>query len=491
MLAITAAALGLRLWHLGASAIWVDEGVYLHHFRDGVNQIIPHVTKDGYPPLWFFYAYPFYAWGQTEFLMRLSSVLPLVGSLWMTYALGRKLGNPQAGVVGAALLALAPFSLEYSQALKYITLFDLTCLGWFYALLSWQDRPGQRDFWPWYLAWVFIGALALWQHYLAFFTLFAQGIWILGWRRKALWWSAAGVVVMAMSYAPWVLTMKSQTAHLLQFVGWGPLVEHLKAFPFLAYPDVFRAFAAGNYMTVTKDHVPILLVACGVQAAGVLLGFKLWKGRLAWFAVMLITPVICVWTMMMGWGWFFHPRYFSQVFPLYAIFAGSGLAWAWQKKHPVLKALLPLSLAATLFTALGYHHLITETPNVRTASAHIQENFQQGDALVGQPPYMEPLLWFYWRENPGVEYLQHEKDYRIGVTPRLIENWIAKAKARGVKRVWLFQGLGIRNRADQKGLTYDLFKKSAKLVEEEDLFAYPVRFTKEGHWALFDLSQTP
>ncbi len=491
LLGLTALALGLRLWHLGASAIWVDEGVYLHHLRDGLGRIVPHVRKDGYPPLWFFYAWPFFVWAKSEAVLRLSSVLPLLGSLWMLPLLARRLGLGQAGLWAAALLALSAFSLEYSQGLKYITLFDLTCLVWFWAFLGWAFEEKPQKTGAVFGLWVALGALALWQHYLAFFALASQGVWVLGWRRGHWWRFGLGAALSLMVFSPWVLTFGKQTGHLLNFVGWGPLSAHLKTFPFLSFADVFRAFAGGNYLMLLPQNVPLLLLCCTTQLAALVAAWPVLKRQRAALLIFLAVPMLCVWGMMMAWGWFFHPRYFSQVFPLYGLWVGAGLAWAWAKPGVWGKALGVSVLSGALLSALNYHRLIPQTPNGRTAITMIQREFREGDEIVAQPPYMEPILWFYWKNHPPVENFHHPRDYRLGVTRPMTQKWLAQKRRRGVKRVWLYQGLGIRNRADQTGVTYAVLKQHTVLLKEQDFYAYPVKFVKEGHWALFDLQATP
>lgn len=480
----------MRLFLLDEAAVWVDEGVYLHHFKGGVQNIWASVSQDGYPPLWFYLVYPFFHFGQTEFWMRFSSIPPLLGSIYMTFLIGRQLGNEKAGLFAALFLAISPYSLQYTQVFKYIPLFDFFCLIWIYSFLRFIEESDSKIRFKRGAVFALVGALCLWQHYLSFFLLFSFGLFILFKKREYLLQFILFSFSSIVMFAPWVLTMKSQTDRLLKFVGWGPLWEHLMDFPFLAFADIFRAFSVGSFMTVSQENIPILLLVCFSHLILLIASLKIARKNSWFFLILLSVPAICVWSMMMLMGWFFHPRYFSQVFPLYCVLLGSGVSVLFSinfDKKWLRSIFLVLFIPGVVLNIGAYYKALLNSPDNRDASIFIGKHFQEGDLLVVQPHYMEPIVNFYLKGQFPIQEFHHPEDYRIGVTKKMAEEFIADQKSKNVKRVWLFQGLGIRNRADQKGITFKVFKTKSKLLINKKLYAFPADQEPMGNWALFDL----
>jgi 4-amino-4-deoxy-L-arabinose transferase-like glycosyltransferase len=114
-------ALALRLFELGADSFWYDEA--------GVAEVVLRPTLAGLldgvrfhvmaTPLDYLVARAFAAFGPSELTLRLPAALWGAGTVPLCYALFRRLAGPRAALWGAALLALAPLHIRYSQELRF------------------------------------------------------------------------------------------------------------------------------------------------------------------------------------------------------------------------------------------------------------------------------------------------------------------------------------------------------------------------------------
>ncbi len=142
------------------------------------------------PPLYYAIAW---AWtqfaGTGEFGLRSVSALAGVATVPVAYLIGIELRDRRAGIAAAALVAVNPMLIWYSQeARSYALLSLLTAVSLLYFLRS-LDRGRGRDGIRWGIA----SGLALSTHYFALFPVALQGAWLL-WRRGRTALFGAGIV---------------------------------------------------------------------------------------------------------------------------------------------------------------------------------------------------------------------------------------------------------------------------------------------------------
>ncbi len=165
------------------------------------------------PPLYYALAW---VWtqltGTGEFGLRSLSALAGVATVPVAYLLGAELRGRRAGLVAAALVAVNPMLLWYSQEARgYALLALLTAIAVLYFVRA-LDRGQRRDFTGWGIA----SALALATHYFAIFPIAFEAAWLL-WRRgrralAGLWIVAlAGLALaplaihqMSLGHAEWI-----------------------------------------------------------------------------------------------------------------------------------------------------------------------------------------------------------------------------------------------------------------------------------------------
>jgi mannosyltransferase len=212
---LTALGAVLRFATLGDQAYHHDEIVTASRvLRVGFGHAMDAVGfSESAPPLYYALAW---LWtqvtGNGEWGLRFLSALAGVATIPVAYLLGRELRGARAGLVAAALVAVNPMLLWYSQEARAYALLGLFCaLSLFYCVRALQD--GKRQSFVW---WGVFSALSLATHYFAVFPLVAEVVLLARRRGRAilsgLWIVAAAVVLLAplaihqMSYghAEWI-----------------------------------------------------------------------------------------------------------------------------------------------------------------------------------------------------------------------------------------------------------------------------------------------
>jgi mannosyltransferase len=212
---LTALAAALRFATLGVQAYHHDEIVTASRvLRDGFWHAMEAVGfSESAPPLYYALAW---AWtqltGTGEVGLRSLSALAGVATVPVAYLLGDELRGRRAGIAVAALVAVNPMLLWYSQEARGYALFSLlTAVAALYFVRA-LDRGRRADLTGWGIA----SALALATHYFAIFPLALEALWLLRRRGRAaargLWIVvAAGLLLaplaihqMSLGHAEWI-----------------------------------------------------------------------------------------------------------------------------------------------------------------------------------------------------------------------------------------------------------------------------------------------
>jgi mannosyltransferase len=183
LLGITALGAVLRFATLGAQSYHHDEIVTASRvLRVGFGHAMDAVGfSESAPPLYYALAW---LWTQVagtgEWGLRSLSAVAGVATIPVAFFVGRELRGERAGLLAAALVAVNPMLLWYSQEARAYSLLCLFCaLSLLYCVRA-MDREDveKRDF----VLWGVFSALALATHYFAVFPLIAEVVLL--WRRR-------------------------------------------------------------------------------------------------------------------------------------------------------------------------------------------------------------------------------------------------------------------------------------------------------------------
>jgi mannosyltransferase len=266
--ALTVLAAALRFSTLGAQSLWYDEAFTpVHVLHPGLGATLHAVVHtENTPPLWYVLE-----WAITRVLgtgavaLRLLSALAGVVTVPVAWAIGRELSSRRAAVACAALVAVNPLFVWYSQEARAYALFVLfAAMAMLYFLRALRgEREGARS--PADLAaFALSGALALLTHYFAVFLLAPMALWLL-WvspRRRAVLGAIGSLGIVCLALLPLI---SAQGGHGTQWIGRWALGSRLQAIP---------QYYLTSYYGAALGHGIELLIALPILAG---VGFGLWR----------------------------------------------------------------------------------------------------------------------------------------------------------------------------------------------------------------------
>ena len=225
----------LRFATLGAQSYWFDEAQAAHElhlsFGSMVSQMIVHETN---PPLYFVLGWLWArVFGTGEVGLRSLSALIGTAVIPIAYFCGRELVSRRAGLVAAALAALSPFLIWYSQeAREYMLLTAMCGLSLLYFARAWRDPSGRNI-----ALWAVFSALAVLTHFFAGFLVAPEALWLLYViRNRTIAYAAAAVAAVQLALVPLLVSQAGNS--LLGFITGTRLATRIQQVPV--------AFGLGN-----------------------------------------------------------------------------------------------------------------------------------------------------------------------------------------------------------------------------------------------------
>lgn len=278
---LTVAATALRFVTLGAQSYHHDEVITASRvLRDGFGHAMEAVGfSESAPPLYYVLAW---LWTQVtgtgEFGLRSLSAVAGVATVPVAYLIARDLklraecaiyppiggsiaqSAQRTGVVAAALVAVNPMLLWYSQEGRaYALLVLLSSLALLYFVRALRPSGGERrDI----VLWGVFSGLALATHYFAFFPVAVEALWLLWRLRREALRGVAIVVGFGVALTPLVIhqTSYAHAEWISSFGLWHRLWEAGLTFLLGETGDV-----------IAQPEHPLLAVAPALCAIGALL----------------------------------------------------------------------------------------------------------------------------------------------------------------------------------------------------------------------------
>lgn len=206
-------ALGLRFYRLDAQSLWSDEGNSARLAERSLALITAASAADIHPPL-YYYLLHFWAqlWGTSGFALRALSALAGLTLVALIFLIGQALFGRGVGLVAAALAAVNPFQVYYSQEARMYMLAAMLGAASTFCFVRWlKARETQQAGPGWAAATALLTVAGLYTHYAYPVIPAAQTAALLIWLweqgekrvRTALAW--AGILAAALAlYLPWL-----------------------------------------------------------------------------------------------------------------------------------------------------------------------------------------------------------------------------------------------------------------------------------------------
>jgi len=415
--AIAIVAALLRLPGLGADALWLDEANGVLIASRGVAGILDSLARDGNPPLFYLLLHGWIAlFGDSEAAVRSLALAFGVAGVVAVFAAGRVLfpARRDVAIAAAALVAIGPLHVHYSQEARMYTLAPLVGVLALTALQRALASGRAR----WFAAHAALLAAGLYTHnYFLFMApvapiaaLLAPGR--LG-RARAFAFAAAASLAAALVYAPWIPVLIAQAqsgvgAWIAPFwEATPPALALVRSFEVMgvggSYPRYL--FELGSLGAVVP--APLLWLVARVAAAGLAIGaialalgaalrraderdaivrlatFTALPLALAWAASFAIAPIYLV------------GRYEMVAFTGYALLVARGFA-ALRDRSRALGAVAAVTWLALAALTLGPAFAQPPRAFEREVAAWLGETARDGDAIVF-PGYTRTVSEYYLR----------------------------------------------------------------------------------------------
>ena len=183
LLALTVAAAALRFGTISSQSYWFDEALTAHELRLPFGAMLSSLTThETNPPLYYVIGWLWArVFGTGEVSLRFISALAGTAVIPITYACGRELVSRRAGLLAAALAAVSPFMVWYSQEARSYMLLSALCGASLLFAARWRRRGSRVDL-AW---WAGASSLAVLTHFFAGFLILPEAVWLL-WRDRAV-----------------------------------------------------------------------------------------------------------------------------------------------------------------------------------------------------------------------------------------------------------------------------------------------------------------
>jgi mannosyltransferase len=226
---LIAIAAVLRLATLDLQSFWYDEAFTpVHVLHSGLGATLRAVVHhENTPPLWYLIAWAdARLFGEGALALRLPSAIAGVLTVPVVWATAQQLAGRRAALFAAAIVAVNPLFVWYSQEARAYGLFVLTAALALLCFVRALDEPTPRRL----AAFALTGALALLSHYFAVFLLVPMAVWLLldGRHRRAAAAAVAALAVVGLALLPLI---SAQGGHGTQWIGHWALSSRLQAIP--------------------------------------------------------------------------------------------------------------------------------------------------------------------------------------------------------------------------------------------------------------------
>ena len=384
---VLAAALGLRLFHLGQRVVWFDEANSLLVARAAPAEIIDAARDDVHSALYCLILHTWQSVTTGEIGARMLSVLAAVAAV---YFLGSRLGGRGAGLLSAGLLGLSPLHVWYSQEIRmYSVQTLLICLSFLFFLKA--LREGRRISW---IVYVLCTALTLYIQYTSIFAVLTQNVFVAIHYRKdrrtlRCWLLSQWAV--ALLFAPCLPLLFWQTSRVTGR-SW---ILPLELRQILGFISLF----SGAYLGDVRSRTFSVLVTIAVLGTAIVVLCRKRENReTAWFLILWFSlPILLLLALSLRQN-LLLPRTLVYTTPALALLMGCALARAERGIERLASTLMLVALvSANLFALKNYY--LSDNPwvksDLREGAHEVARDFRAGDVIIHSSQFTYRPFQYY------------------------------------------------------------------------------------------------
>jgi mannosyltransferase len=387
---LTAVAAAVRFSSLGVQSYHHDEVITAMRIIPGsLGQVLHEVkASESNPPLYYVLAWGWAkAFGTGEFGLRALSALFGIAVVPVGYLIGRELASRRAGLTLAALLAVNPMLIWYSQeARSYALLIFFGALSLLFFVRALERRRGID-----LVLWALASALALCSHYFAVFAVAIEAVWLLVALRsrwRVVLPALGAVLVTGLALLPLLFAQVDPT-----HIGWienDPLFDRLlqSGVSFLAGETghVIAEPPRERYALLPAIMVGIALLLVAARGSG-----RERRGAALGIALGLGVAALATAAALAGKDYVVERNLLPALVPLTAAVAiGCGVRGARRVGLLLAVALCSYWLAFDLYVAQTPN---LQRPDFRTLTRELGPR-REGRAIVSWKLAADPIRWY-------------------------------------------------------------------------------------------------
>ncbi len=447
--------LGIRLLFLGRNSFWLDEANSLRVTLLGQQALWAGQSEGYHPPLFYWVLEQWVQFGRSEFHLRLIAVIPATLSIPVLYLLAKEWFDKYVAMTAAALMAVSPLLVWFSQEARPYALLSFFGLLIMLAVTKLFRQPK----FLWWLLFVVMMTAALYLHYFAILLIpFQLGLFLVFLATKRTTWKPAiywlvGLFFVTVAWWPWL-----QTPPFTRFLGFATTDRN------------YFVHLINRYLDFSSNLSIVL---------GIVLGITLLFGLFTWlifFKLNLFSTIQNFFQNLREQTWAqlavgflyvlilvisVYPRGYSikRQLILFWPFLLLGFAYfgPWKKQNRTwLATILTLSFIASVINIA-----VIPKPDWRAANAYITQHQQAGDIVLLEPSYMTIPFDYY---NGGHT---NQKGKAFGVEPDAMQTILDENE-----RIWLIIH-GSDYDAEQR--TIDWLNQHAELQDSIDVYRIHIR----------------
>lgn len=422
LLSITFIGTLLRVLTLNSRSFWLDEATSVRQASWMLPLLFERMSKNVHPPLFHILIYNWARYvGRSEVAFRSFPLLFGLLAIPLAYWVGATIYNRRVGVFSAAIVALSPYFIWYSQEARMyspMVVFAMLSVGSLYRAM--QTRTSR-----WWAAYTVSTTAGMFTHYFFAFLVVTQGLYVLVFLviqrgrnlgsldlRTASWRRPWRVVSDYPEAAAWLLTL---VVVLLPHAWWIPKVLHHDELT----GGIYQSLSYGAPATAGWHFNDVILAASqalfgmhsdlamrnlsAIWPLAITVAF-LMSGRIrrlssrTWYLIYMGVFGALMIAIIGQWQPVYEVRYFTAVsVPLVILFARL-LA---EVRAPTLQvacaALLVVALVA--YADQSYNADSIVKWDNREAVDIVYKGYQPGDVILVVPYYASSILEYYLPPN--------------------------------------------------------------------------------------------
>ncbi len=428
------AGFGLRLHRLGDKSVWWDEGLAAWTARQSLAATANWTAHDVHPPLYFWLLHFWRLFsGDTEFGLRLLSVLIGVLTVAAAYLLGRTVGGRHPGLLAALLMAVSRFDITWSQEMRMYALAALLA-----ALALWAAiRVWERGHILYWLAYILFITAGLYTLYLSVSVLVVVNLVWLFWalpraanrQRELIYWSTFQAIALIL-FAPWLAYALPRIPTWSSAAPVSP-VDFIKIY--------WTALTVGIPLDVGRYAgwtLPVLAIFVGGTAV------LLWQGRgknqarNVWlFVIGLLFPAAVVYAVSLPKETFFYappvaPRYLIIFLAAYTALLAWGMVRLAGRRRLAALALTTVVVYTAWVGLRSYHRGRVLLDDYKSLAMTIEAYKRPSDSVILFTDTDWPIFAYHYPDEwRGVPHAWQ-------ITPPVADDYLAPIWEAG-DGVWL------------------------------------------------------